>query len=551
MEPIAESKRGNHSVSISCRPVCRMRWLKNKGAMLVVLWAFFVAPVYYVLKDGLIILRGKNEDKLLDPLHVSINGILLVSANFLFPIGGWLADARLGRYKTVRYSMWVMWVCAILAAIGESVAYFSESYDNHVRKWLLLCVCGVMIVVLGGFLSNILNLTIDQLIDASANEISSLILWYVLVICASDLAVHLVTDCVATDYKTLACVKTVVLACSLTVALCLDFLCRHWLVADTVSRMSLREVAKIVRYVIKHRKLRYDFETENEQPSRFDVAKHQYGGPFTSVQVDNVYTFLWILVVMFTCGIVFGAFMLLHYTRQRIQRRWSDYSSSGEEGVGGCYKKLLLRYQDYIFMFILVSIYEFIVRPLFHGLLPKGSIINKFIVGTIFFFLWIVSLLAVEVVAVVRGEHFANFTFENNSLECVFTESHPKVVVGYKLLMFPDIPGGISRVLLYVTALEFIWAQTPSSMKGLVFGCAYATQGLYTLLQAAIALPFMMKMHGLNIDWSPLTCGVWYLVMEGVIVLAVLVAIVVVIRCYKKWSQNRANVYIQISSDFD
>ena len=37
-------------------------------------------------------------------------------------------------------------------------------------------------------------------------------------------------------------------------------------------------------------------------PSRFDFAKERYGGPFTT---ENVKTFLWILIVLFSIGPIF------------------------------------------------------------------------------------------------------------------------------------------------------------------------------------------------------------------------------------------------------
>ena len=98
-----------------CRPDCRYRvkWLKNKGAILIVFWNYLVMSVYHLLSGG-------YTTKQLDhPFHVSNTGIILWCMALLFPIGGWLADTRIGRYKMIHYSLWVMWISIMLATFGE------------------------------------------------------------------------------------------------------------------------------------------------------------------------------------------------------------------------------------------------------------------------------------------------------------------------------------------------------------------------------------------------------------------------------------------------
>ena len=92
---------------------------------------------------------------------------------------------------------------------------------------------------------------------------------------------------------------------------------------------------------------------------------------------------------------------------------------------------------------------------------------------------------------------------------------------------------------LVVTALEYIWAQTPSTMKGLMFGIAYAILGLNTILQSVISVPFFFINIGAT-AWHPLTCGIWYFTMEAAIMLVMLIIIMVFIGKNKKRKQNYA-----------
>ena len=66
-------------------------------------------------------------------------------------------------------------------------------------------------------------------------------------------------------------------------------------------------VFKVINFA---RKNKYPFQCsaftycDDYIPSRLDFAKDRYGGPFTAEQVENVKTFLRILLVLFTIGAV-------------------------------------------------------------------------------------------------------------------------------------------------------------------------------------------------------------------------------------------------------
>ena len=490
--------------------------------------------VFYFLRGG------NNESNSEDPLNVSVNGIILLSSSLFCPIYGWLADRRLGRYKTVHYSMLIMWICALLATLGELLGYVSTTYDIHIKVWVFRSLSIVMTLGFGGFLSNIAQLGIDQLTDASSSEIMSFILWYIWTLYISGLSLQYISDCVASEYS-MFYIKTLVIAVCLTLALCLDFLCQHWLVKEEVIGQSFRETIKIIKYALQNRRLRYDFENEDILPSQFDIAKHQYGGPFTAQKVENVRTFLWMAAIAAAGGIVFGAIMPIEYAREKLQHRWDGFNEV--TGLVGCYNKLTIRYTDYIFVVMLVVLYEFFIHPFFHRCLPKGSILSKFLLGTVLFILWILSLLTIEAVAFHK-----QLSLSNSSHQCIFYDENPKVKIDRKLLLIPDIISGASCLLLVTMALEFIWAQTPSTMKGLMFGTVYAILGLNTLLQSAIALPFLFIDKLSAVNWHPLTCGIWYFIMEATILFTVLIVIAVIIKRYRKRSVNQMVISTYISS---
>lgn len=49
------------------------------------------------------------------------------------------------------------------------------------------------------------------------------------------------------------------------------------------------------------------------------------------------------------------------------------------------------------------------------------------------------------------------------------------------ILIFPNLLNAIAVPLTYITILEFISAQSPHAMKGLLLGVFYAVRGLFTI----------------------------------------------------------------------
>lgn len=503
----------------SCKPAYRVKWLKTKGAILILIWNYLVFSVYHLFN------AGYKESRLYHPFQVSHSGIIMWCMAILFPVGGCLADTRIGRYKVIHYSTLIMWIGMLLATFGELLlTNISAANTHHIKTLLYLCLCVLTSIGLCGFLSNIVNLGIDQLTDASATEITSFITWYTLTTFISGITVHFTTDCLVTEDTFYA--KTLVVAICLTLALCLDFLFQHILVKEHIDKKSLRIILQVIQFVIKHRHLK-------QGSSRFDIAKHMYGGPFTSQQVDNVRKFLWISILLSTCTIIFGTIQLLHYAQENSEHHIGLWHKT--DTIGGCYKNLTLRYSSYFVVVVLVGLYEFIIHPLPYRCLPKIYITSKFLSAIVIFFLWILSLLAIEAV-LYQKQRMVNYTL----VHCTFWEK-TSMSLSSEWFLVPSFFQGLSIFLLSSSALEFMWAQAPSSMKGLILGLGFMFIGISTILQTALTAPFVVKDVASHIPWdhAPLTCAIWYYLMEAFIILIVLITATVAVKMYNSSMQKQ------------
>ena len=90
----------------------------------------------------------------------------------------------------------------------------------------------------------------------------------------------------------------------------LPFSCwkHRWFYDQPGQRNPFKVVVKVLNFVRKHR---YPLQRsaftycDDESPSRLDIAKERYGGPFTTEQVEDVKTFLRIVVILLTIGPAF------------------------------------------------------------------------------------------------------------------------------------------------------------------------------------------------------------------------------------------------------
>ena len=80
---------------------------------------------------------------------------------------------------------------------------------------------------------------------------------------------------------------------------------RHWFMIDQASRNPYKLVYKVIKFAVQHKTpIRRSAFTycEDELPSRMDLGKNKYGGPFTTEQVEDVTAFLEILCVLLSMG---------------------------------------------------------------------------------------------------------------------------------------------------------------------------------------------------------------------------------------------------------
>ena len=271
------------------------RWFNSKAAVLVLVWCLLTTIAHRILYLILVALDKEEE------ASCAVSGTA-ISVLLAAPIFGWLADAKLGNYKVMKIGIGLSLTASVLVSLFGLLNYntsLSSNQNMGVRTALLVGISlfywtATVILLVSSF-----QLSLEQMPDASAENITSLISWFVLTmatgIWAGDVICGLLLACVSYNQPDLYQALTLlpVMLASVTF-ISFHFLSPKWLIIEPKSPQYLKNIYSVLRFAAKHKApvnrsaLTY---WEEDIPSRIDLGKSRYGGPFTTEQVEDVKTF--------------------------------------------------------------------------------------------------------------------------------------------------------------------------------------------------------------------------------------------------------------------
>ena len=258
-----------------------MRTIHNRGAILILIWSFLVTNIFYFIKYA----ATTKYSSLVYYTALSV-GVLIM------PLAGWLADIHYGRYKVIQWSMWIMWISSLLLA-GSLVILQVLELQNDVYLKLPMIFLIPLGIGYGGFQANVIQFGVDQLSDASSDDVKAFIAWYSWTYISGQVTASLTLYYVsAAQYKVIS--LALLICVNLSVTMSMNFVFRSVLIREPSAQNPFKMVYKVITYALKNKRprLRSAFTFwEDSIPSRIDLGKMKYGGPFTTEQVEDVKTF--------------------------------------------------------------------------------------------------------------------------------------------------------------------------------------------------------------------------------------------------------------------
>ena len=485
---------GKDSLKTCCRPNCHTRRVKNKGALLVLVWNFPLMSLFYYLT-----MYAPREH-----LYFVIWGLSL-------PIAGWIADMYCGRYRVIHWSMWIMWTAGVLTTTSSIIASYMDSYAS-INETVMQILLAMIAIGFGGYQANAIQFGIDQLHDASTNEIKSFISWYVWTYMSGGIAVDYIYTCTNKKYYELIGMLLICICLTivLSTSLCLDYI----LVKEPATQNPFKVVYKVIRYAIKHKhpacRSAFTYH-EDDIPSRLDLGKAKYGGPFTTEQVEDVKTFLRLLsAVLFGCAMVSGH-LVVNELRDQFYKMLM-YHHQMHTPTTQCYLNMTYTKTAFYVAAVLIPISEFLIQPFFHNYFSWVESYWKFAVGVVLQMARVLTLMAYVITA---RYNYHKYNRSNSIIQCIYSEDYGALASSFdiRLMILPSFLNSISIALLGIGGVEFICAQTPYSMRGLISGAGYGSVAIFTLIGFGITQPFRMPLPAWSSTGTIISCGFWYLLM--------------------------------------
>ena len=242
----------------------------------------------------------------------SIQGLVFIS----YPLIGLLADIKLTRYRMICLSCWVIFLSNLLLSIliFSSVMYRDELY-HHSPLTITLFIGSIVflastIVGQGMFESIVIQFGTDQMIEASSAQLSTFIHWYYWSLYFGDFCANVISAVIISMFSQcylsvedffdgvyrivllwVYIIVTILQSFLSCVALLLLYLkkFKNYLNIEPVGVNPVKQIIDVIKYAYHHKypvrrsALSYYLNT---YPSRIDLGKVQYGGPFTNEEVE-------------------------------------------------------------------------------------------------------------------------------------------------------------------------------------------------------------------------------------------------------------------------
>ena len=478
-----------------CQPFLHL----TPSAVLVLVWNYLMYFYYFSLSQ----FTGRFVNEVAPATWYKYGlVILLCFGYFFFPFLGLLADVWIGRYKAILIGIVLCFISWIIIGIG----FIVESYFvSKVVLWSFFCIafiinyCGY-----SSFTANIIQYNIDQLVGASADELTSVIYWHIL----SEPLVSFIffaTECFYYD-KFFYWASFIASGVSVSLVLVSHSFLKHKLENISLIKNPIKLIVRVLCYARKHKypdnrsALTY---WEEDAPSRLDLGKNKYGGPFTEEEVEDVKT-VFRMLPLFIC---FAAFILSD------DFYWSAVDSFT---LPTCFAVTDSQY--YFCSVILMLVYLFFIRVCFYEYIP--SMLTRMSIGLFLAFIVAVSKV---IIFVIEKSHIGINNFG-------------------KLLFIPETIQGFTFILLYPVSLEFTVAQSPVHMRGVLVGLWYSTWGIGLFLNTILKFPF-------DCESQYICTSFYYYITKSVLVLIILIVFVILAKRYKyRVRENEVNI-VQIVDD--
>ena len=482
---------------------------------------------------------------------------LLGMMQVLYPIGGLIADVRYGRYKVIKLSLISHWVGDIILGVGGIMYTIINAYKYSRALEIVMFVASISAILpysvgFGGFQSNVVQFGLDQLLDVSSEDLSLFLHWFVWTEYVGEILSHFLStssSCSNFMQKNIAYGIFPFLFLD-TVCLIMVYCKRHWFNCVDIVANPYRRVYEVLKFTAQHSKppgyrsaLTY---TGDQNPSRIDFAKQKYGGIFTTEVVEDVKTFLRILLMLLAITPMFCFEVSTSYLFPIYGLHLGKNVSVNDKCT---YKWMLFQSGNLtsIISTVAIPLYIILVYPHIKRWVPR--IIYRMGIGMVLKVTAVVTMFIIQVVANNTAPHEYKCLFLSEYRNGGYHHFTQTLEFPTQALIIINLINGIASPLIKITVLEFISAQSPHTMKGLLLGVFYAFRGLFITLGCVATFPFAQEKLWGN-HRGIFDCGFSYYLSNSVLGVIGLVVFLMAARRYRNRERDDPPYSHQYAEDY-
>ena len=436
-----------------------------------------------------------------------------------------MGDMVCKRFKIIRGSLMFMPIAAVVLICVRGLLLavrFHYSFWSMKVAAIFVAVVGsvVQLVVIGlvPFFANVIPFAMDQLRDLPSGDSSAFVYWYVWTIHAPFFIVTLIASSIYTvnslhwgiDQNKITLISETAILLMLLLIFVIGVVSLvatgrrpHLFNADTMimSVNPYKLVYRVTRFAWQHRiPIRRSAFTycEDDPPSRLNLGKSKYGGPFTTEEVEDVKVFYQVLKILVSLGpfmyvLNFDSTSILfdvHLTSHSI-RRFILIASHRDNGA------LFI-----VTVLLPIFIYCYQRQFRFFLFLSKFQSLRKIEIGMIVVLIKLVLYLLVDVSAHYRNDKLGCMFDQVSSFMFASQEFPPALLLLIFVIQY--ILSALSVTIFYSSFFEFICAQNLQSMKGTIIGVTYALLLGYRICSSFIYLgiPINVVLFSSASTWS-------------------------------------------------
>ena len=535
--------------------------IPSKSAVLILFWSVVVGAIYMTAKGGINFSAaqlGQNKIDFFRSYDILITRTVFVTVFVLYPIAGFLADTRFGRYKVILTSLCLLTVGMVFLSVDSILYYtkyavhlFNKSGQHGVVLFSIIAFSGLVTIILGfaGYEANFIQFGIDQLADAPSEYLGLFVHWVEwftmigtvfaqitfssLRHCPND---HVIDNIVASS--------PILYSILLIAMVIFTYQKRHWFNIEPARSNPYKMVIRVLNFARKHgspaQRSAFTY-CDDELPSRLDFAKERYGGPFTSEQVEDVKTFLRILVILLALGPIFALEVPVGPLLPIFFRHVIKPPDRNETACS--VKEVLLDSEllKSIATVVLFPVYVWLIYSILRRCIPKTFI--RIRAGIIALVSGVVCMFFIDLLA-----HTLYHKHHKHGVKCMFKglqreHRNHHLDVPWSVNLAPGFLTQAGITVIVITTFEFISAQSPYSMKGLLIGVMFAVRGIFQLLFSIALLAFSLKKiwgsQRMKHYTPPIfNCGFGYLLFTCIVGLTGLILFSLAVKRYRYRERN-------------